>query len=670
MPITLEELQVVLKSKSDELRKDFKAVRKIGKDTADRIGKAFNKIPFSGAIKNAFSLKGAFAAVAGAAGLGLVVERSVEAADSIAKLSKNIGLNTGLLQELSFAASQTGVAQNDLNASLLRFNRRLAEAANGNKEFKKGYDDLGISITDSNGKLRSSEDVLFEVSDSIAALGNEADQARVLFRLFGDSGFRLVNLFKGGSSELRKFQEQARSLGLVIEDELLTSAEDTADQFDILSKALKTQVTSAVLTVAPEIQKLTQLMIEGVQVAAEYVDGFGQIANASRIASGETKTLQERQAFLIQQENELLEQREELKDSIFTIGAQKQIDEINIRLGQTRNEIQENIEKFKEQKSAIRDVNSQTEINIDRIKELGKIQQEAQKIVTETGKGDRKKQIEEEIALLEEAQANKLEIEGDLNEAIIEKRIELDEFKQEQIEAEIERLRERNELLNELGTEQAEIEIARNEEKIEKEKAKVKEGTNFAIAEQVRENKMKAKLRDQQLKDTGETFANIQTLAKGNSKALFEIAKAGGIATATIDGVVAVQKAAAALPFPANIPGIAVETTRAAVNIARIARTGFQKGLDKVPGVQTGGDTFGPVNLNPGEGIINTRANEKLERFLDMALPSRGELGGGQSSAGDAPARIVVSFDTDRLVDFVEARLVERGKLDTSLEVA
>ena len=682
MPITLEELQVVLKSKSDQLRKDFKSVKKIGRDTAKDLGKSFNKIPFSKVIKSTFSMRGAFAAAAGVAGVGLLIKNSVEAADSVAKLSSNIGIQTGLLQELQFAASQTGVSQVDLNSSLLRFNRRLSEANNGNAGFKKSYDELGISIKDANGNLRAADDVLFDVADSVQSLGNESDQARVLFNLFGDSGFKLVNLFKNGSAEIRRFQKEARELGLVIGDDLLRDAEKTSDQFDILGKTLSKQVTNAILSVAPEIQKLTQLFIDGTKVTAEYVKGFSLITKEARIFRGETQSLSERQAFLIQTENELLEQREKLTKAIkeqgkstadANLNASMRIDEINTKLGETRREIIQNTKAFREQKESVREVAQENEINLQKVKELNEVRKQAQEIVNKSTDTPQK-QAQEELEILEAAKENKIQIEGDLNEAIISKREELEEFKQEKLEEEVESLRERNELLAQLGTEASEREIEQNNRVIDMKKAKVKEGTDFALSEAVREKKAQDKLRDDNLKASASFFGSIQTLAKGNSKAIFAIAKAGAIATATIDGVVAVQKALANPPGPPfSIPQAVAAGAQAAVNISRISATGFQKGIDRIPGIG-GEDTVGPVFVTPGEAIINRRGNEKLEKVLDVLGPAIGATQGPNGGApttpnGGAPSRIVLDFNFDRAIDIIEARLVERGVLGTSLEV-
>ena len=209
MAITLEELQVVLTSNSKQLRSDFKKTQKLGQQLKNKLGKALNSIPFGGAIKGAFSMKGAFVAAAGVAGIGLLIKKTAEAADEIAKMSKNLGVTSSFLQGLGFAATQSGVPVAALNTSLLKFNRAIGEAAAGEKTFKDLFDAVGVSVVDVNGKIKDSEELFLEVSDGVAQLGSKSEQAAVLMELFGRAGGKMINLMAGGSGVINKFRKEA-----------------------------------------------------------------------------------------------------------------------------------------------------------------------------------------------------------------------------------------------------------------------------------------------------------------------------------------------------------------------------------------------------------------------------------------------------------------------------
>ncbi len=68
--------------------------------------------------RNMRLLGGVVAAVAAAGGLALLVKRSIDAADSIAKTADAIGISTDALQELRFAADLSGVSVESLDKAL------------------------------------------------------------------------------------------------------------------------------------------------------------------------------------------------------------------------------------------------------------------------------------------------------------------------------------------------------------------------------------------------------------------------------------------------------------------------------------------------------------------------------------------------------------------------
>ena len=83
--------------------------------------------------------------------------------------------------------------------------------------------------------------------------------------------------------------------------------------------------------------------------------------------------------------------------------------------------------------------------------------------------------------------------------------------------------------------------------------------------------------KETQLAGTKDFFANLATLSSSGNKRLAAIGKAAAVTQATIDGVLAVQKALAAPPgWPYNAPQVIAVGISAAANVAKIA--GFSEG--------------------------------------------------------------------------------------------
>ena len=182
---------------------------------------------FAALKKAAFGVSAAAAAVG--AGLAVITAKAIESGDEVAKAAKKIGIGAEALQELRFAADRAGVAEAELNVGLRSLQRRAAEAAAGNKEFAKGFATLGVRVTDANGKIKPTEQLLAEVADGMGTLSTQAQRTAAAMRVAGDSGFQLNNLFNQGSEGIEALRKRARSLGFVLNEEMTKELEEAQD---------------------------------------------------------------------------------------------------------------------------------------------------------------------------------------------------------------------------------------------------------------------------------------------------------------------------------------------------------------------------------------------------------------------------------------------------------
>lgn len=201
----------------------------------------------------------------------------------------------------------------------------------------------------------------------------------------------------------------------------------------------------------------------------------------------------------------------------------------------------------------------------------------------------------------DELEAAKLEAELAKDGQIIEReQLQLDTL------ADIRQTAREEELLKQQGEVLNAQELANLKLKIEADR--IKRSTKLKQDEaRIEDNERKKKIQD-----TAETFQAITTLASFGNEKLFKTAKAFQAANVAIDGIAAIQKAASAAPFPLNVPGILVETARAAVNFAAVKaqQPRFEQG-GIVPGSSFSGDKV-PVRVNSGEMILNRQQQSNL----------------------------------------------------------
>lgn len=218
-----------------------------------------------------FSVRNVVAGLAGAGGFGLLVRGSLDAADSIGDIAAKAGVSTGFLQEMRYAAEQSGASSTDLDDAVTRLNRRLGLfATSGGGPAAKAIEQLGLNIYDAGGQVRSTESIFADAIQKLQAYGSEAERAAILSQLFGDdAGPRLLQLAGQGAGGIDKLRQSARDLGLVISDDLIAKSGDANDRLGTLAAVLKTKVTAAVVELAPIIDKFATKILAALPVIAE-----------------------------------------------------------------------------------------------------------------------------------------------------------------------------------------------------------------------------------------------------------------------------------------------------------------------------------------------------------------------------------------------------------------
>ena len=177
---------------------------------------------FGGALKSAL-LPATAALTALGAGATAAIVKVTSMADEIAKTAQRIGISTDALQQMRFAARQTGVDAQLLTVALTAMVRRADEARRGNKAFAEGFERLGITVSDLNSL--KPEQLLFRIADGLQRMSDQSARVAALDAVMSEAGRKIVNTFDGGSESLRRFFEEGQRLGQIIPETLLNDAE-------------------------------------------------------------------------------------------------------------------------------------------------------------------------------------------------------------------------------------------------------------------------------------------------------------------------------------------------------------------------------------------------------------------------------------------------------------
>lgn len=218
-------------------------------------------------------------AIAGAAGLGALTLSAAKAARELENATHRTGLTIEGLQELQHAARSTGIPLELLSTTMQRLQRRAADANAGNAGLAQAFRALGVTLTDSEGKMRSTEDLLGQVADGLNRVENNADRLALAFKIFDTEGGRLLPLLAEGSEGIKRLREEARELGLVISGDTVLSLAEFQSQVETVKRqfeVLKIEVGAAFLPLMRDvfIPLLQDAVIPWLQNAAQAVDNF------------------------------------------------------------------------------------------------------------------------------------------------------------------------------------------------------------------------------------------------------------------------------------------------------------------------------------------------------------------------------------------------------------
>jgi hypothetical protein len=214
-------------------------------------------------------------AVAGVGALAIMGRNAIASADAIGKMADSAGVGVEFLQELRFAAGRSGVSADELDQSMLRLSRTIGSAVRGASAAQKPFDQLGISLTDAEGRTRSTEAVFNDLAAAFSRIKDPAIQASLAQDLFGRQGARMTVLLRDGAEGVDRYREAARRLGLVLEEDLVRKAEVANDKLDDMRQVMQVKSQVMALQLMPVLERFAELM-----TSPQLLAGIDNIARA------------------------------------------------------------------------------------------------------------------------------------------------------------------------------------------------------------------------------------------------------------------------------------------------------------------------------------------------------------------------------------------------------
>lgn len=175
--------------------------------------------------------------------------------------AESVGLTVESLQQLQFAAEQSGVSAETMTHSMALLSRHLYDAKNGSKEASLAFSRIGISSAQIAG-FKNAEDALFAIADKIQGIEDPIKRLAVSQELLGRGGYKMVAFLAKGSAALRQQKEDAQKLGLVLSGPQVEALEETEHAFQRLHAVMRAFGASIAAQIGPVFSMLVDKFIK------------------------------------------------------------------------------------------------------------------------------------------------------------------------------------------------------------------------------------------------------------------------------------------------------------------------------------------------------------------------------------------------------------------------
>lgn len=212
------------------------------------------------------ALKGFAAGLGAALSFGALVkamQSAIDHADELGKSAQKIGLPVEALSKLEYAARLADVELGGLTVGVGKLSQALAAAAGGtSNDATKALAAIGVAAVDSQGNLRPTEAVIYDVAEAFSKMEDGAGKTALAMAIFGRSGKDLIPLLNEGASGLKESADEAERFGVVVDTKTAKAAEQFNDNLTRLKAAMEGLTNKAMVAIIDQMVVLTNQFVE------------------------------------------------------------------------------------------------------------------------------------------------------------------------------------------------------------------------------------------------------------------------------------------------------------------------------------------------------------------------------------------------------------------------
>lgn len=271
MATKIGNLQIQVGANVAQITKDVGKIQKNIKTSMSAVQKAVAQVKTAmGAMFTGYALSAAINY-----GKGLIDD-----ADAMSKLAQKTGVTVEALSSMGHAAELSGANVGILSKAFKTLAKNSNDTKDGVGEAKDAFEELGISVTQEDGSLKTLDAIMLDVADSISKMTDSTQQAAFASDIFGRSGFELLPMLKQGKEGIKKMTDEADQLGITIGTDFAKESEKANDAVTKLKGAFDGLVRVGLVDVATSLTDVAN----GMTMIVTSVKDFNETDTGKAIA--------------------------------------------------------------------------------------------------------------------------------------------------------------------------------------------------------------------------------------------------------------------------------------------------------------------------------------------------------------------------------------------------
>ena len=204
----------------------------------------------------------AFSAIAAPTAIITMTKEISNQAIELQKLAKYTNTSTQALQEFLFIGEKSRITQQEAAGALKSLTSNMRNTAYGTGEAIRAFAELGVRVTDNNGKMRNVLDVVEDLSTAFQRTPDGVKKTANAMLVFGSNGAELVETLGKGPQALEQIRKEFRAGGFGFSDQELKTAADFQDSIVRFNKDLQRLKIVVGTAVIPVLTMMVDWLVE------------------------------------------------------------------------------------------------------------------------------------------------------------------------------------------------------------------------------------------------------------------------------------------------------------------------------------------------------------------------------------------------------------------------